>query len=102
VKDIDNPSTIGMIYPLCGKENFTYKQVLKMVGRAIGKNIILIPVPEFVISTSISMFGRQSWFPITRDQFIMLTEGNICSTDDAFKVLKVDRADFFDKIDSYL
>jgi len=102
VKAIDSPATVGMIYPLCGKENFTYKQVLKMVGKAIGKNMILVPVPEFAISMGISIFGGTSWFPITRDQFIMLTEGNICDHDDAFNVLKVDRESFFDKIDSYL
>lgn len=102
VKSIDNDATHGMIYPLCGAENYTYKEVLKLVGKAIGKNMILLPVPEFAISLGISLLGKTDWFPITRDQFIMLTEGNICETDDAFKVLGVDRGDFFEKISSYL
>jgi NADH dehydrogenase len=102
VRAIANDSTIGMIYPLCGSEVFTYKQVLKMVSKAIGRNHILLPVPEFAVSMGICIFGKTDWFPITRDQFIMLTEGNVCDNHDAFKILKVDRANFFEKIDSYL
>lgn len=102
VKSIDEKATTGMIYPLCGPENITYKELLKEVGRALGKNIILLPVPEFAISTGISLFGKTDWFPITRDQFIMLTEGNICSHDDAFRILNINRANFKEKIGSYL
>lgn len=101
-RSIENPATKGMIYPLCGKNRYTYKEVLKLVGKAIGKNIILLPVPEFAISMGISLLGKTDWFPITRDQFIMLTEGNVCENSDAFNILKVDRCDFFEKIDSYL
>lgn len=101
-KSIDAPQTNGMIYPLCGEKVYTYKEVLKLVGKALGKNIILMPVPEFAISLSISIFGKTDWFPITRDQFIMLTEGNTCDTNDAFSILKIEREDFFKKIDSYL
>ena len=102
VKAIDTPDTSGMIYPLCGKEEFTYKHLLRLVAKAIDKNIILLPVPEFAVKAGIALFGRTNWFPITKDQFIMLTEGNVCSTDDAFRILKVDRCNFFSKIDSYL
>jgi NADH dehydrogenase len=102
VKSIDKPETAGMIYPLCGEKVYTYKEVLKLVGKALGKNIILLPVPEFAISLGISLLGKTDWFPITRDQFIMLTEGNTCDTNDAFKILKIKRSDFFEKIDSYL
>jgi len=102
VRAIDNTATKGMIYPLCGKNVYTYKEVLTLVSKAIGKNHILLPVPEFAISMGISMFGKSDWFPITRDQFIMLTEGNTCECNDATKILKVDLCDFFEKIDSYL
>ncbi|ADD69207.1 NAD-dependent epimerase/dehydratase [Denitrovibrio acetiphilus DSM 12809] len=102
VKAIDNQSTTKMIYPLCGKNVYTYKHLLRLVGKALGKNIILLPVPEFAIKTGISLFGKANWFPITKDQFIMLTEGNTCSSDDAFKILKVERSDFYEKISSYL
>jgi len=102
VKAIDNPATNGMIYPLCGKNVYTYKELLKLVGKALGKNMILLPVPEFAISLGISLLGKADWFPITRDQFIMLTEGNTCTSDDAYKILKVDRCDFAEKIKIYL
>lgn len=102
VQAIDKDEMKGMVYPLCGKNVYTYKQVLKMIGKAMGKNIILLPVPEFAISLGISLLGGTDWFPITRDQFTMLKEGNTCEHDDAFKILSVDRCDFFEKIDSYL
>ncbi|PLX67554.1 MAG: complex I NDUFA9 subunit family protein [Denitrovibrio sp.] len=102
VRSIENEKTVGMIYPLCGQNVYTYKEVLKMVSKAIGRNHLLLPVPEFAISTGISLFGKTDWFPITRDQFIMLTEGNVCDCNDATKILKVDLCDFYEKIDSYL
>jgi len=102
VRSIDSPSTERMVYQLCGEEVFTYKELLKLVSDAIDKKIILVPVPEFAVSAAISVFGRASWFPITRDQFIMLTEGNTCESDDAFKILNVERHKFFEKISSYL
>jgi len=102
VKAIDKSETVGMIYPLCGKEVITYKELLRSVIKAMGRKIPLMPVPEFAIKMGISIFGKTDWFPITEDQFIMLTEGNVCDCDDAFKVLGVERSEFFDKIDSYL
>lgn len=102
VRAIDSESTLRMIYPLCGKNRYTYKELLKLVGKALGKNMTLLPVPEFAINLGISLLGRTDWFPITRDQFIMLTEGNVCDRDDAFTILKVERCDFAEKIRSYL
>ncbi len=91
-----------MIYPLCGKNVYTYKEVLKMVSKAIGRNHLLMPVPEFAVSAGISLFGKTDWFPITRDQFIMLTEGNVCDCNDAVKILNIDLCQFDEKIYSYL
>jgi NADH dehydrogenase len=102
VKAVDKDETIGMTYPLCGSEVFTYKQVLRLVAKALGRNLPLMPVPEFAIRVSIGIFGKTDWFPITRDQFIMLTEGNVCDNDDAFALLEIERSKFFAKIDSYL
>jgi NADH dehydrogenase len=102
VRAIDNSSTYGMTYPLCGKNVYTYKELLKLVGKALGKNLILVPVPEFAVSAGISIFGGFDWFPITKDQFTMLKEGNICECNDALKILDVKPCDFFEKISSYL
>jgi len=102
VKAIDNPETVGKTFGLCGPEVFTYKQLLQVISRALGKHHLLLPVPEIFIKTAIGMFGKAEWFPITKDQFIMLKEGNVCSDDSAFRILGVERHRLEATVRSYL
>jgi NADH dehydrogenase len=102
VKAIDNPETVGKTYSLCGPDAVTYKELLKMISRVLGKSHLLLPVPEVFIRAAIGMFGKTDWFPITKDQFIMLTEGNVCADDSAFKVLGVERHKLEETVRSYL
>lgn len=102
VKAIDTPATIGKTYSLCGPDVVTYKGLLKMISGILGRNHLLLPVPEIFIRAAIGMLGKTDWFPITKDQFIMLTEGNVCDDDSAFRVLGVERHRLEETVRSYL
>ncbi|HCW92160.1 MAG TPA: complex I NDUFA9 subunit family protein, partial [Flexistipes sinusarabici] len=47
-------------------------------------------------------FGGFSWFPITKDQFIMLKEGNVCTDDEAFEETSVKKRNMKELLKTYL
>lgn len=63
-----------------GGEAFTWKQIIKNIGTASGKNKFMIPAPVFAIKLIATILDRFSWFPVTADQLTMLVEGNTCDS----------------------
>jgi NADH dehydrogenase len=59
-------------------------------------------VPELFIEIGIGLFGNFSWFPITKDQFIMLKEGNVCDNDEIFKITGIKKENFKEYLKRYL
>lgn len=102
VNSIDNNETFGRIFCLCGDETVTYKQLLSMISQTLKRNTVFVPVPEMFINAGISLLGGFSWFPITKDQFIMLKEGNTCLDSTAFDIIGVKRNSLEKTIRSYL
>lgn len=102
VKSLDAPETVGKTYSLCGEERVTYIELLRMISTALGRNHIIMPVPEIFIKAGIALFGKTGWFPITEDQFIMLTEGNVCADGEAFRILGIKRHPLKETVGSYL
>lgn len=102
VKAITMPIATGKTYELGGDRVLTYKNLLEVIAKAINKKILFISVPEKLVSCAITLFGRFSFFPITRDQFIMLKEGNTCTDASAFSELDIKYKDFTKEIKTYL
>ena len=75
---VDGPETVGKIYHLCGNETYTFKAVLYMILEAQGSQANTIHVPFSLVSFAASVFGRFSWFPVTKDMLLMLRYGNDC------------------------
>jgi NADH dehydrogenase len=102
VNALKEDASIGKTYSVCGKDIYTYKEILKMINRVTGRKVLLFPIPEFIIRIMVKLFGKTTWFPITTDQFIMLTEGNICDDDACFKELNVKKRDMSEVLSTYL
>ncbi|MCX8085032.1 MAG: complex I NDUFA9 subunit family protein [Calditerrivibrio sp.] len=102
VKAIDNEATFNKTFSVCGKQVFTYKELLKTIMEVTGRHRLLLPVPEVFVNIGASLFGSFPWFPITKDQFIMLKEGNVCNNDEIFKITGVTHLDFKDELKKYL
>ena len=102
VNAIDNTESFHGTFPLCGENLVSYKELLKMISRTLGRKHLLMPVPEIFIKAGIAMFGKTEWFPITSDQFTMLTEGNTCDDSSAFTMLGVNRHRLEETVASYL
>jgi NADH dehydrogenase len=95
-------SAAGKNYPLCGNRIFSYKELLTEIAAAMNSRKILIPVPEAVIKLAISALGGFSFFPMTKDQFIMLKEGNTCTDRSAYAELDIKERNFSDEIKKYI
>ena len=89
VKALTKEETIHQTYKL-GGENFTWKEIIKMISIASGnEEKLFIPVPVFSVKIIAKLFDRFSWFPISEEQIVMLVEGNICDSTKNFELFGI-------------
>ena len=101
VKSINEIKTFKKTYHLGGKAIY-WKDIIKIISRAYGKNKWTIPAPAFFIKSLAAIFGQFAWFPITEDQITMLMEGNSCKSDEIFNMLVIKPIPFNSESLSYL
>jgi nucleoside-diphosphate-sugar epimerase len=77
-------STTNRSYEVGGPEVLTYRQILQKIAAAMGKKLHTISVPAGIFGRMIPVLEHLPGFPITRDQFMMLMEGNACRDPDSF------------------
>ena len=73
---LENTDTHGRTLILCGPDEYQWPEIVRVIGRAIGKDKLVIPVPAALVMAAAAVLDRFSFFPITRDQLTMLLEGN--------------------------
>ncbi len=87
VRALERPETEGRTLHLCGPEASSWKEILETIAAAVGKRKWMLPAPVLGVKVAASLFDRQPWFPITRDQITMLLEGNVCEDMSAYSLL---------------
>lgn len=76
---LDMPETLGQTYGLCGRDRITYRELLEIIAKTLGKRSVRtlnVPVPFMKLAAS--LMQRFSFFPVTMDQITMLLEESIC------------------------
>ena len=68
--------TIGKTFTLGGPESLSWAEIVKRVGRAVGKNKWVLPAPIFLVKIPVMLLDWIPNFPVTRDQLTMLADGN--------------------------
>jgi uncharacterized protein YbjT (DUF2867 family) len=86
--------TIGRTFQLCGPDRLTWKEILTTIAAAVGRTKLMLPAPAIAIQAVASMLDSRPWFPITRDQLVMLLEGNVCGEPGAFDLLGIEPTRF--------
>ncbi len=83
VQALSKAEAIGETYEIGGPEKLTYKEVVRIIARAIGtradqscarKPAVSIPIP--LIELAARLLDRFPWFPISLEEIEMLKEGN--------------------------
>lgn len=82
VCSLDKPSAIRRDYALGGPLEVSWTEMLECIARAVGKKKAVLPMPISLMKAAATLFGWIPSFPVTRDQLIMLAEGNTASDHD--------------------
>lgn len=90
-------------YEVGGPEQIPYNEMLKEIGRALGRSVRLLHVPLWAAKPLVKTMQRFPFFPVTEDQLTMLLEENICRDGNRFvQAFDVEQIRFADGIRTYL
>ena len=98
VKSISNKITDNQTYTICGNRVLTYKEILQLILKIKNTKKILLPVPIFIVKVMTSLLGGFDDFPLTKEQLIMLLEGNTCENRKIFDVLNIEESNIEEKL----
>jgi NADH dehydrogenase len=73
---LEDRATIGGIYQLGGPEAISWNEMIRRVAAAAGRRKWILPMPIRIMKLGATLFDWLPFFPVTRDQLIMLEEGN--------------------------
>jgi NADH dehydrogenase len=103
-KALTRPQTVPHeAFDIGGPQQIPYNEMLKEIGRALGRSVYLLHVPLWVTKPMVAALHRMPGFPITKDQLTMLLEENICRDGNRFvQAFDVQEIRFADGIREYL
>lgn len=76
VTSLADSATIGRRYELGGPEVLSWPDMLRRISVAVGKRKVILPMPIAIMRFGATLFDWLPFFPVTRDQLVMLAEGN--------------------------
>jgi nucleoside-diphosphate-sugar epimerase len=95
VQAIDNPTLNKHTFTLCGSQSASWHEIIQTLAKASGKNgKLTLPAPADIVKLVASVFDKYAWFPITKDQIIMLLEGNVCEDNSIWETLGIKPKNF--------
>lgn len=102
VKSLDKSEAYGTIFEVCGPDALQWKEIIRLIGKVVGKDKLMVPAPAFGVKSMAAALDRFEFFPVTRDQITMLLEGNTCDSSEVFERLDVTPTTFDENSLAYL
>ncbi len=102
VRALGVADTLGETFVLCGPQTLEWRAIIQTIARACGTTKLAVPVPAFSVRVLAALFEGFDFFPITREQFDMLLEGNAGDSSELFALLGIDPIPFDDEALHYL
>ena len=87
VAALDDADTIGKIIELGGPEILTWKEIVERAAAGAGKRKLVLPMPIWLMRLGATLFDWLPFYPVTRDQLTMLSEGNMAPSDALEKLI---------------
>ena len=79
VAALQTPSSVGRIYPICGRDSYSFDELLDLIGRALGRDrVSKAHHPLFLVKPLVASLQFLPGFPLTSEQLTMLVAGNVC------------------------
>lgn len=94
VEALDDPDTIGKTYTLGGPESLSWTEMVERVAAATGRKKVILPMPIDLMRVGATALDWLPFFPVTRDQLTMLSEGNEVESDDVSQLTKKEPVGF--------
>jgi NADH dehydrogenase len=79
VAALDDPATAGQLYELGGPQVLSFREILELILRAIGRKRLLVPVPQWLMMFEATFLQLLPNPLLTRDQVRMLGVDNVVS-----------------------
>jgi NADH dehydrogenase len=74
---LENAECAGKTYELGGPEVLSWKEMITRIAAATGRRKWFAPMPIALMRFAATLFDWLPFFPVTREQLIMLQEGNV-------------------------
>lgn len=73
------PASAGRIYSVCGRDSYTFDELLDQIGGALDRSRVRkTHHPLFLVKPLVASLQFLPGFPLTSDQLTMLLAGNVC------------------------
>ena len=102
IKSIERQDAIGKTFDVGGPEKIEFDQIINSIGEVISAPPHKIHIPAFVMSTIAELLDWLPSFPVTKEQIVMLLEGNICDEKPFFAHFGIKPIGFKEGISKYL
>ena len=76
VRALEDDATIGKTLELAGPEVLSWGDIVKRIAAAVDKKKLVLTMPLALMKLGATLFDWLPFYPVTRDQLIMLEEGN--------------------------
>lgn len=83
VNAIDDPSTIGQSYNMCGPEVFTLQEIVQYTTEVLGIKRKIIPLPNGIAKIQAFMMELIPGKPFSRDNFNSMKIDSVCEDSDS-------------------
>ncbi|WP_241191258.1 complex I NDUFA9 subunit family protein [Deinococcus psychrotolerans] len=80
---LERPETLGQTYQLTGPVQYSFRELLQLELRALGKRKPVVPVPLPLMNLAVPLMNMLPNPPITKDQYAMLLEGSTADPEPA-------------------
>lgn len=77
---LEQNSTIGETLALGGPDTLSWPELIRRVAAAVNRRKWILPMPIGLMKLTASLFDWLPFFPVTRDQLIMLAENNVADS----------------------
>ena len=77
---LEQKSTIGKTFMLGGPETLSWPEMIRRIAAAANRRKWILPVPIGSMKLAASLLDWIPFFPVTRDQLIMLAENNVADS----------------------
>jgi uncharacterized protein YbjT (DUF2867 family) len=74
---LEQDTTIGNTYTLGGPDVLSWQEMIRRIAAAVGRKKWVAPMPIELMKLAATLLDWLPFFPVTRDQLIMLAENNV-------------------------